>query len=99
MKSALCAAALVVDMTLATVTGTISNGISGCSVIHGDDGQLYSLSSKPDAVRPGDRVIVEHGTQAPTMSGCQMGEYIQWVRMTRPAADGQPETTWRNTEN
>jgi len=99
MSSALCAAVLVVEMTLASVTGTISNGVNDCTLILGDDGRIYSLSSKPEAVRLGDRVIVEQGTQAPALSGCEQGEYIQWVRMTRPAADGRPETTWMNTEN
>lgn len=99
MTNALCASALLVEMTAATVTGVITDGVN-CPIIMGDDGQHYSVSSLPDALGRGDRVIVEIGTEAPAFFGvCDQGQHIQWVRMTRPAVNGQPEMTWTNTEN
>ncbi|MEX0311049.1 MAG: hypothetical protein AB3N17_12495 [Tateyamaria sp.] len=98
MTQVFCATALAVQMTANMVSGVISQGVN-CPMIEGDDGEYYAVSSLPDAVRMGDRVLVEIDPDAPPFFGvCDQGKHIQWVRMTRPAVAGQPEMTWKNDE-
>lgn len=98
MSNALCVTALAVQMTANTLTGVVTQGVN-CPMIIGDDGEHYSLSSLPADVRMGDRLIVEQDPEpAPFFGVCDQGQHINWVRMTRPAADGLPEMSWTNTE-
>lgn len=77
-----------------TITGTVEMGVM-CPVVQGDDGELYSVQGLPDALRSGDRVVLEvSATPSPFAGMCDQGTNIDWIRVTRPGRGDRPAATW-----
>lgn len=99
MSDALCGSAIVLHLAANALSGVVAQGVN-CPMLSGDDGELYALPSLPPALQVGDRVVLETSSQRPPFLGvCDQGKHIHWVRVTRPAANGQPERSWPNPEN